>query len=90
MTDSIDRLTRSAQGSIPLLTVPENLERVTVKCSDNHDQVVANRFNPNYRFTVRERNASESLITFGVSVVSGGHRMYNDEFCFCWLAEPGR
>ncbi|CAF1395440.1 unnamed protein product [Adineta ricciae] len=35
-------------GTIPLLTVPEQMN---VKCSDNHDQIVSNRFNSKYRLT---------------------------------------
>ncbi|CAF3811860.1 unnamed protein product [Adineta steineri] len=38
-------------GTIPLLTIPENIEKLNVKCSDNHDRVITNRFNPQYRLT---------------------------------------
>ncbi|CAF2122104.1 unnamed protein product [Rotaria magnacalcarata] len=38
-------------GTIPLLTIPQNIEQMNIKCSDNHDRVVTNRFNPNYRLT---------------------------------------
>ncbi|CAF4710084.1 unnamed protein product [Rotaria sp. Silwood1] len=38
-------------GTIPLLTVPEKLEKMNIKCSDNRDRLVTNRFNPNYRLT---------------------------------------
>ncbi|CAF0798145.1 unnamed protein product [Adineta steineri] len=38
-------------GTIPLLTIPEHIEKLNVRCSDNHDRVITNRFNPQYRLT---------------------------------------
>ncbi|CAF4491287.1 unnamed protein product, partial [Rotaria sp. Silwood2] len=38
-------------GTIPLLTIPEKIEQINIKCSDNRDRIVTNRFNPNYRLT---------------------------------------
>ena len=40
------------QGTIPLLTVPNNIEQTTIKCSDNNDKIITNRFNSKYRLTV--------------------------------------
>ena len=44
----------SFKGTIPLLTSPVNLDRTYIKCSDDHDRVITNRFNPEYRLTVRD------------------------------------
>ncbi|UJR16469.1 hypothetical protein I4U23_003371 [Adineta vaga] len=38
-------------GTIPLLTIPEQIEQMNVKCSDNQDHIISNRFNSNYRLT---------------------------------------
>jgi hypothetical protein len=47
-------------GTIPLLTIPENIGQMNIKCSDNHDRVVKDRFNSNYRLTVKFHNLFEN------------------------------
>ena len=47
-----DKIDHSFQGTIPLLTLPENIEREYIKCSDDHDKIISNRFNSTYRLTV--------------------------------------
>ena len=48
------------QGTIPLLSIPEKLDQKMSKCSDNHDRLISDRFNPAYRLTVRTRSLSLS------------------------------
>ncbi|CAF3717596.1 unnamed protein product [Rotaria sordida] len=38
-------------GTIPLLTVPEKIEQMNIKCSDDYDRTVTNRFNSKHRLT---------------------------------------